>query len=49
LIEQDATRRFIEAWKRAEKGEHVAERHLAFESKEAFARALTSEQSDLPI
>lgn len=46
-VEQDASQRFIDAWKRAEKGEAVDERHLAFESWEAFTRVLTSKRLEL--
>ncbi len=46
-VEQDASRRFIEAWKRAETGEAVDERYLAFESWEAFTRVLTSKRLEL--
>jgi hypothetical protein len=31
-MEQEASRRFIDAWHRAESGETFHERHLAFES-----------------
>jgi predicted transcriptional regulator len=46
-MEKDATRRFIDAWRRAEKGEIFRERHLAFESWDAFARVLTSKRMEL--
>jgi predicted transcriptional regulator len=46
-MEKDATRRFIDAWRRAEKGETFRERHLAFESWDAFARVLTGKRMEL--
>ena len=36
-VETDATRRFIDAWHRAERGEIFQERHIAFESWDALA------------
>lgn len=46
-IEAEASRRFADAWHRAERGEAVDERHLAFESWEALARVLTARRLDL--
>jgi predicted transcriptional regulator len=46
-IEKEATRRFVDAWHRAEKGEAFRERHLAFESWDAFARVLTGKRMEL--
>jgi predicted transcriptional regulator len=46
-IEAEAARRFTDAWKRAERGEQFAERHLAFESWEALARVLTTKRTEL--
>lgn len=46
-IEDDAARRFAEAWHRAERGESFRERHLAFESWEALARVLTGKRMEL--
>ncbi len=46
-IEQEATRRFIDAWHRAENGETFRERHLAFESWDALARVLTGKRMEL--
>ena len=46
-IEKDASRRFIDAWHRAERGESLRERHLAFESWDALARVLTGKRMDL--
>ena len=40
-MEDEASRKFIDAWHRAERGETFHERHLAFESWEALARVLT--------
>ncbi|MGC9948851.1 MAG: hypothetical protein ABSF64_20985 [Bryobacteraceae bacterium] len=40
-MEKDATRRFVDAWHRAESGEYFHERHLAFETWETLARVLT--------
>jgi hypothetical protein len=37
-IEEDAARRFVDAWHRAERGESFRERHLAFESWDVLAR-----------
>ncbi|MPZ19993.1 MAG: hypothetical protein GEV06_19065 [Luteitalea sp.] len=46
-IEDDASRRFLEAWHRAERGESFRERHLAFESWEALSRVLTGKRMEL--
>src|SRR5207247_1391542 len=46
-IEKEATRRFIDAWHRAERGESFQERHLAFESWDALARVLTGKRMEL--
>lgn len=46
-IEQQAARRFIDAWHRAERGERFQERHLAFESWEALVRVLTAKRMEL--
>ena len=46
-IEQEASRRFIDAWHRAESGENFQERHLAFESWESLSRILTSKRLEL--
>jgi predicted transcriptional regulator len=46
-IEDDAARRFVDAWHRAERGESVRERHLAFESWDALARVLTGKRMEL--
>ncbi len=46
-MERDASRRFIDAWHRAERGEAVYERHLAFESWDTLARVLTGKRMEL--
>jgi predicted transcriptional regulator len=46
-IEAEASRRFIDAWHRAERGESFDERHLAFESWDALARVLTVKRIEL--
>jgi predicted transcriptional regulator len=46
-IEREASRRFVDAWHRAERGEVFRERHLAFESWDALARVLTAKRMDL--
>jgi predicted transcriptional regulator len=46
-MEEDASRRFIAAWRRAERGEKVRERCLAFESWETLARVLTGKRVEL--
>jgi predicted transcriptional regulator len=46
-IEDEAARRFIDAWHRAERGESFRERHLAFESWDVLARVLTAKRMAL--
>jgi predicted transcriptional regulator len=46
-MEDDASRRFVDAWHRAERGEIFHERHLAFESWDALARVLTGKRMEL--
>jgi predicted transcriptional regulator len=46
-MEDDASRRFVDAWHRAERGETFRERHLAFESWDALARVLTGKRMEL--
>ena len=46
-IEKEASRRFVDAWRRAERGEIFHERHLAFESWDALARVLTGRRMEL--
>jgi predicted transcriptional regulator len=46
-MEDAASRRFVDAWHRAERDETFHERHLAFESWEALARVLTGKRMEL--
>jgi predicted transcriptional regulator len=46
-MEDEASRRFVDAWCRAERGETFHERHLAFESWEALARILSGKRMEL--
>jgi predicted transcriptional regulator len=46
-MEEDASRRFVNAWHRAERGETFNERHLAFESWDALARLMTGKRMEL--
>jgi predicted transcriptional regulator len=46
-IEEDAARRFVDAWHRAERGESFRERHIAFENWEGLARLLTAKRMEL--
>ena len=46
-MEDDASRRFADAWRRAERGETFHERFLAFESWEALARILSVKRMEL--
>ncbi len=46
-IEKDASRRFVDAWHRAERGETFRERHLIFESWDGLARVLTGKRMEL--
>ena len=46
-FEEEASRRFIDAWHRAERGETFHDRHFAFESWRALARVLTGKWKDL--
>jgi len=46
-FEREATRRFVDAWHRAEHGKVFHERHLAFESWDALARVLTAKRMEL--
>ncbi len=46
-MEDEASRRFVNAWHRAERGETFHERHLAFESWDALARVLTGKRMEL--
>ena len=46
-MEVDSSRRFVDAWRRAEGGDTFRERHLAFESWDALARLLTRRRMEL--
>ena len=46
-IEDEAARRFVDAWHRAERGESFRERHLTFESWDALVRVLTGKRMEL--
>ena len=46
-IKEDTSRRFIDAWHRAERGETFHERHLAFENWDTLARVLTGKRMEL--
>jgi len=46
-MDEEASRRFVNAWHRAERGEAFHERHLAFESWDALARVLTGRRMEL--
>jgi predicted transcriptional regulator len=46
-MEDEAARRFVDAWHRAERGKRFRERRLAFESWDALARVLTGKRMDL--
>jgi hypothetical protein len=47
VMEEEASRNFIDAWHRAERGESFHERLLAFESWDALARVLTGKRMEL--
>jgi len=46
-MEEEASRRFVNAWHHAERGEIFQERHLAFESWDALPRAMTGKRMEL--
>jgi predicted transcriptional regulator len=46
-MEKEASRRFIDAWRRAERGKIFHERHLAFENWDVLARVLTGKRMEL--
>ena len=46
-FEEEASRRFVDAWRRAKQGQTFQERHLAFESWDALARVLTGKRMEL--
>jgi predicted transcriptional regulator len=45
-MEKEATRRFANAWRQAERGADIHERHLAFESRDTLARIMTGERME---
>src|SRR5689334_22171031 len=44
---QEAGRRFVRAWRRAERGERVQEEHLSFESLERLLATLSPKRIEL--
>ncbi len=46
-MEDEASRRFVDAWHRAARGETFREFYLAFESWDALARVLTRKRMEL--
>ncbi len=46
-FEEQAAQRFVDAWRRAKRGEKFKERHLAFESWDTLARILTAKRLEL--
>ena len=46
-MEEETSRRFVDAWHRAERGKTFHERHLAFESWDALARVMTGKRMEL--
>jgi predicted transcriptional regulator len=46
-MEEEATRRFVDAWHRAERGDSFHERYLAFESWDALVRVLSAKRMEL--
>jgi predicted transcriptional regulator len=46
-MKDEASQRFVNAWRRAEGGETFLERHLTFESWDALARVLTGKRMEL--
>lgn len=46
-VSAQASRRFIDAWQRAERGETFQERHLSFESWDTLSRVLTGKRMEL--
>lgn len=46
-LEHEASARFIDAWRRAERGNVFHQRHLAFESWDALSRVLTAKRMEL--
>ncbi len=46
-MEDEASRRFVDAWHLAEQGDAFRERHLAFESWDVLSRILTAKRMEL--
>ena len=46
-LDEEASRRFVNAWHRTERGEAFHERHLAFQSWDALARVMTGKRMEL--
>ena len=46
-MEDEASRRFVDAWHRAERGETFHERHLVFENWDTLTRVLTGKRMEL--
>ncbi|MGB6828949.1 MAG: hypothetical protein WBE41_12960 [Terracidiphilus sp.] len=46
-IKEEVSRRAIDAWHRAERGETFHERHLAFENWDTLARVLSNKRMEL--
>jgi predicted transcriptional regulator len=46
-VEEEASRRFVDAWHRAERGKEFQERHLAFENWDTLVRVLTGKRMEL--
>jgi len=46
-VEEEASRGFVNAWRRARRGEVFEERHLAFESWDALVHVLTGKRMEL--
>ncbi len=41
---EESGQRFVDAWRRAERGERVHEQHLSFESREGLLAKLSSKR-----
>jgi predicted transcriptional regulator len=46
-FETEASRRFVDAWHRADSGKRFRERHLAFENWDVLAHVLTGKRMEL--
>jgi predicted transcriptional regulator len=46
-MEEEASRRFVDAWHRAQRGKTSPERYLAFESWDTLAHVLTGKRMEL--